>query len=86
MTDKPLSPPALKTRAQMRAEFWQLARTAMAAGKLTRAQANTICRPGTRKAGYWANHLHNLREYLKVVGFVQPPVPEAPKHEEPRQA
>ena len=46
-------------------EFYRLAAAAIRAGLLTAGERDTICRPGTRKAGYWARHLHDLRAVVK---------------------
>jgi hypothetical protein len=58
---------------QMQAEFKRLAAAAIKAGKLTAAERDLICRPHTRKAGYWGNHLRNLREILAERGFEEQP-------------
>jgi hypothetical protein len=47
-----------------RSEFYRLAAGAIQAGQLTAAERDAIARPGTRKAGYWARHLHDLRAVL----------------------
>lgn len=46
-------------------EFWAMAREAIAQGLITKEEAITICRPGTRKAGYWGNHCRNLRLWIE---------------------
>jgi hypothetical protein len=51
--------------ADARREFYRLAGAAIKAGLITPAEMVAIARPGTRKAGYWGRHLHDLRSLLK---------------------
>jgi hypothetical protein len=55
---------ALRNRAVLRIAFYALATEAITAGLLTAAERDIICRPGSRKSGYWARHLRDLRGLL----------------------
>ncbi len=50
--------------ASARAAFYREALAAIRAGQLTPAERDAICRPSTRKAGYWRRHLADLRAVL----------------------
>jgi hypothetical protein len=47
-----------------RRRFYALAAAAIRGGLLTVTERDVICRTGTRKAGYWARHLRDLRAVL----------------------
>jgi hypothetical protein len=63
------------TYDQCRNEFYRLSRLAIAAGKLTAAERDIICRPGTRKYIYFGRHLLDLKTVLAERGFVDPQPP-----------
>lgn len=45
-------------------QYWALANLAIWAGIITRKQAKTIARVGTRKERYWVRHVRDLQAFI----------------------
>jgi hypothetical protein len=46
-------------------EFWTLAYQAINEGLLTKEEALTVCRAGSRKQNYWIRHVMDLQNIVE---------------------
>ena len=46
-------------------DYWRLANAAISEGLITREEALTIARVGTRKQSFWDRHIRDLKEILE---------------------